>query len=226
MLQPVRSTQLTSINALHTAFLVIVPSIERHGRICFRDLKCPDARQEVICEMVALCWQWFRRLAHRGKDGSRFPTVLARYAARHVRAGRRLCGREPAQDIMAPAGRRRHGFARGTLHGHGTMFHRTVLGNSLADVLYDNTRTPPPEAAAFRCDFPAWRQTRCERDRRLIDALMQGERTGDLAKAFGLTAARVSQLRREFHDDWRSFCDEPSVTPCQPANSRPTERVG
>lgn len=192
----------------------------------FRDLKCPDARQEVVSEMVALCWQWFRRLARRGKDGSRFPSVLARYAAHHVRAGRRFCGRESARDIMAPAGRRRHGFAQVTLHYHGTMFHRTVLGTALADVVCDNTRTPPPDAAAFRCDFPAWRQTRCERDRRLIDALMQGERTSDLAKAFGLTAARVSQLRREFHDDWNSFCGEALVTPGRSGDARSTEAVG
>jgi hypothetical protein len=158
--------------------------------------------------MVALCWQWFQRLAHRGKDGRRFPSVLARYAAHHVRAGRRLCGREPTRDVLATAGRRRHGFAVRRLHDHATMFHRTELGKTLADVLCDNSRTPPPDAAAFRCDFPAWRKTRCARDQRLIDALMQGERTRDLARKFRLSAARVSQLRREFHDDWQSFCGE------------------
>src|SRR5260370_23224307 len=123
MLQPVGSIQQISTKDLHTAFLVIVPSIERYGRMCFRDLKCADARQEVICEMVALCWQSFRRLALRGKDGSRFPTVLARYAARHIRAGRRLCGQE-ARDIMSPAGRRRHGLAVPTLPDDRTMFHK------------------------------------------------------------------------------------------------------
>jgi hypothetical protein len=208
MLTSVRSTLHTSIDALHTAFLGIAPQVQRHGRIHFRHLKCRDTREEVICEMLGLCWLWFRRLARRGKDGSRFPAVLAQYAARHVQAGRRLCGREPARDVMSSAGRRRHSHAVRTLPDDRTMFHKTGLGKTLADVLCDNSRTPPPDAAAFRCDFPAWRKTRCERDQRLIDALMQGERTRDLANTFGLTAARISQLRREFHDDWQSFCGE------------------
>jgi hypothetical protein len=205
------SLKRTSISALHAAFLQIAPRIQRHGRIHFRDLRCRDTREEVICEMVALSWLWFQRLAHRGKDGSRFPCALARYAAHHVRAGRRLCGREPTRDVLSTAGPRRHGFALRRLDDQAPMFHRTELGKTLADVLCDNARTPPPDAAAFRCDFPRWRKTRCERDQRLIDALMQGERTRDLARTFRLSAARVSQLRREFYDDWNSFCGEPAA---------------
>jgi hypothetical protein len=36
---------------------------------------------------------------------------------------------------------------------------------------------------------------------------MRGERTGDLAKKYSLSPARVSQLRREFFADWCRFCD-------------------
>jgi hypothetical protein len=57
----------------------------------------------------------------------------------------------------------------------------------------------------FRVDFPAWRNTRTERDRRIIDRLLLGERTGAVAKEFGLSPGRVAQLRREFHDDWLRF---------------------
>jgi hypothetical protein len=35
---------------------------------------------------------------------------------------------------------------------------------------------------------------------------MRGERTLDVAGRHGLSPARVSQLRREFHDDWARFC--------------------
>jgi hypothetical protein len=38
---------------------------------------------------------------------------------------------------------------------------------------------------------------------------MLGERTLDVAARHGITAARVSQLRREFHDDWEFFCAGP-----------------
>ena len=62
-----------------------------------------------------------------------------------------------------------------------------------------------PDQAAFRVDFPAWLSTRTERDRRIIDDMMMNERTDALADWFGLSPARVSQLRREYCDDWRRF---------------------
>jgi hypothetical protein len=86
-------------------------------------------------------------------------------------------------------------------------------GGVLEEALHDNTQTPPDEQAAFRVDFSAWVERRPKRDRRLIRAMLLGERTGELADRFGLTAGRISQLRREFHDDWSAFCGEgPALT--------------
>ena len=36
-----------------------------------------------------------------------------------------------------------------------------------------------------------------------------GERTSEVARKHGLTAGRVSQLRRDFLEDWYRFCGEP-----------------
>jgi hypothetical protein len=52
---------------LHIKFLVLLPKIETHGRIYFRYLR-PHRKEEALQEMRALAWQWFRRLAQRGKD--------------------------------------------------------------------------------------------------------------------------------------------------------------
>jgi hypothetical protein len=79
--------------------------------------------------------------------------------------------------------------------------HETVFDEALRD----NTLTPVDEQVAFRLDFPAWRQTRSERDRQLLDDLMCGERTATVSQKYGLSRGRVSQLRREFHDDWQRF---------------------
>ena len=46
-------------------------------------------------------------------------------------------------------------------------------------------------------------------DRLVLDDLMLGERTLDVAGKYGLSPGRVSQLRREFLLDWRRYCDEP-----------------
>jgi hypothetical protein len=181
----------------------VLPKVLSHGRVYFRHLRA-ERQEEAVAEMVALAWKWHRRLDERGKDAARFPTALASYAARAVRSGRRACGQERGRDALSPSAQRRYGFLVSTLPGVSTL-----SDNPLAEALADNTRTPPDQQCAFRLDFPAWRLTRAERDRRIIDDLMAGERTSDVAGRHGLSPGRVSQLRREFHDDWARFCAEP-----------------
>jgi hypothetical protein len=189
---------------LHRQFLSILPRIERHANIYFRHVKCLQKRADLIAETIAHCWKWFCDLAGRGKDATRFPATLAYVATRHVKNGRRLCGAEPLDDVMSSRAQHRHGF-----FVQGLPSYETAEGNNEAlDALRDNTQTPPPDQAAFRIDFPAWRRTRTERDRRVIDELMRGERTKDVSKRHGLTAGRISQLRRDFRHDWNLFCGD------------------
>ena len=193
-----------SPHALQAAFLVCVwPRVVTHGRVYFRHLRRAD-REEAVQEMVGLSWMWFVRLAGRGQDGSRFASGLARFAARAVRSGRRVCGQESGRDALSPSAQRRHGFLVSALPEVSTL-----SDNPLAEALHDNTQTPPDEQCAFRIDFPAWRATHAERDRQLLDDLMLGERTLDVAGKYGLSPGRVSQLRREFLLDWRRYVSEP-----------------
>lgn len=188
---------------LQTRFLPLLPRIERHARIHFRHLRCPHAFGDAVAECIALAWKWFVRLAQRGRDAAAFVTTLATFAARAVHSGRRLCGQQPARDVTSPRARRRHGFALQTLPAD-----HILDADPLAEALTDNNRSAVPDQVVFRCDFPAWVRRRGGRDRRLIRALMVGERTLDVARRFGLSPARVSQLRREFRADWLAFCDE------------------
>jgi hypothetical protein len=190
------------LHSLQLAFLSIVPRIELHGRVCFRAKSWPD-REEAVAEMVALCWKWFLRLAEQGKDATRFPSVLATFAARAVHSGRRLAGACKAKDVLSPVAQRRHGFVVGRLPDFSTL-----NGNPLSEALHDNTRSPVPDQVAFRFDFPAWLATLAVRDRSIAQDMAQGHRTGELADAYGLSPARVSQLRREFHRDWQTFCGD------------------
>jgi hypothetical protein len=198
---------------LHTAFLSILPRIVTHARVSCRGLRCPHSREEFVAEVVALAWQWFVRLVEKGKDPLQFPTTLAAYAARAVRSGRRLCGQERSKDALSPLAQRRHGFrveplpasTRRPFEEVRAGFSRQRL-DAFEERLRDNAVTPPPDAAAFRIDFPDWLRSRTERDRRLIEDLMRDERTLDLASKHGLSPSRVSQLRRQFLEDWRHFC--------------------
>jgi hypothetical protein len=194
------SLPATPLSPLHAAFLSVVPRIEAHGRVYFRHLKCPDRREDAVAEMVALSWLWFLRLAGKGKDATRFPAALATYSARAVRAGRKLAGKDRAGDVLSPMAQSRCGFTVRSLPCHSTL-----SGNPLEEALTDNTRSPVPDQVSFRIDWPCWLATHGDRDRRIINALMVGERTGDVASRHGLTAGRISQLRARFREDWLSF---------------------
>jgi hypothetical protein len=128
-------------------------------------------------------------------------TALASFAVRAVQAGRRVTGSESSQDVLSVTAKLRHGVR---------VFHLPESGilasNGWQEAVADNARTPHDEQAAFRIDFPAWLATRSDRDRRLIADLAVGERTGDVARKYGLSAGRVSQLRRAFCEDWTRFC--------------------
>src|SRR5262249_9710092 len=60
--------------------------------------------------MLALTWRWFLRLIELGKDPLQFPSALADFAARAVKAGRRLCGKHGGKDVLNPLAQRRHDF--------------------------------------------------------------------------------------------------------------------
>ena len=208
---------------LQAAFLSILPRIELHGRITFRYLKCAHRREDAVAEMVAFSWLWFRRLIEQGKDPLAFASRIAGFAARRVKCGRRVCGQAKGKDVLSGVAQRRHGFHVESLPASTTTSHEerytAVRGQQRQDVweerLRDNTQTPVPEQVAFRIDFPAWLVTLTGRERRIVREMARNERTLDLSKRFELSPARISQLRREFHDDWNVFGEE------SPANDEP-----
>src|SRR5262245_756763 len=102
MTAPAPSAGGPSSARLHASFLLILPRIEAHGRVVFRNVRCPHRREEFISEMVALVWLWCVRLHRKGKDPLQFPSALATFAARQVRSGRRLTGIEKPKDVLSP----------------------------------------------------------------------------------------------------------------------------
>jgi hypothetical protein len=179
---------------------VVMPAVERHARVYFRHVKCPERRADLTAEAVGLAWKWFRRMAKKGKDGTRFPTAIATLAARAANSGRRVAGQEKSKDVLSPLARRRHGFAVEKLPDFSTL-----SGNPLAEALHDDRRSPVPDQAAFRIDFPAWLDTFDSRRRSMILDMAQGHRTQELADKYGVSEARISQIRREAAEEWTTF---------------------
>ncbi len=81
----------------------------------------------------------------------------------------------------------------------------TLSANPLCDALADNTVTPVDEQVAFRIDFPQWLATYAVRNRGIILDLMAGERALEVSEKYRLSPGRVSQMRAQYHGDWRRF---------------------
>jgi hypothetical protein len=197
-------------NLLQSRFLGILPKIERHGRCYFRHLRCSSTKEDRIAEMIAISWKWFLRLVEQGKDPAKFPSVIATFAAKAVRNGRRLCGQEKSKDTLSFVAQQRNSFVV-------TKFpdFSTLESNPLEAALVDNTQSPVPEQVHFRLDFPSWQRTLDEKKRRITRQMMLGHRTLDLANEFRISPARISQLRQELRQSWREFITEVTIPPHQ-----------
>jgi DNA-directed RNA polymerase specialized sigma24 family protein len=184
-------------------FLAILPQIERHALFAFRGVKDPGRHDDCVQETLALCWRWCCRLWEQGKDAREFPTTLASFATRHVRSGRSFVGKKTYRnDALSPLAQTIHGFLTRALPGV-----EAQTGSPWQAALQDNTQSPPDEQAAFRIDFPAFLATRSDRDRRIAEDMMLGDTTLELSGRHGVSPGRISQLRRQFHADWRAFTE-------------------
>src|SRR5262249_36163093 len=153
------------------------------------------------------------RITEVDKDINTFVTTLATYDVRHVRSGRRLCGRECSKDVLSALAHHRHGFhveplASSTRHTHQTLYadpHGQDRADALEDRLRDNTQSPVPEQAAFRIDSPAWLVQLGQRERAIAQDMALDHGTNELAVRHKVSPGRISQLRREFCLDWQRF---------------------
>lgn len=128
--------------------------------------------------------------------------MLATFAAKAVRSGRRVCGQLKAKDVLSERAQERHGFCVGKLPDCSTL-----NTNPLAEAQADTPDTDPSELAQATLDFSAWRRTRSRRDKKLLHDMMLGERTQVLARKYRLSQSRVSQLRSDFRTDYTRYIE-------------------
>jgi hypothetical protein len=197
------SSLCASASVNQTVFVErVLPAVEKHARFAFRSLP-RGAREEMVAECVAVAWASFVRLVKRGKDPATFASALGTYAVRHVKSGRYVDGIESSKDVLSPRARKRRGFKVERLTRH-----NTVEGTEWQEAVTEPTRTPPPDAAAFRIDFPRWLESLGERNRRIADDLMLGNRGDQTARKFGISPGRIAQLRAEYYRLWQRFHGE------------------
>jgi DNA-binding NarL/FixJ family response regulator len=179
-------------------FLEMLPLIRQQALAAFRNLRV-EARADLTQEVIARAYSAFVRLVQRGKSSLAYPTPLALYAIRQVRACRRVGCQQNINDVLSPYARRRREFAVERLDG---FDERT---GAWRQSLVEDRRAGPAETAAARLDLAAWFGKLTARNRKIARALALGEPTCVVARRFGLTSGRVSQLRNWFRAHWEQF---------------------
>ena len=81
------------------------------------------------------------------------------------------------------------------------------LQDTFEERLRDNTQSPVPDQAAFRIDWPTYFNSLTDRDQRLAEFLSLGHTAKQAARVFGISPARVTQLRQQWCREWRR-CQE------------------
>jgi hypothetical protein len=145
----------------------------------------------------------FDRLVQRRKEADDHPTPLAWYAIKQVRTGRRVGGKLNIDDITSPYARASRGIAA---ERRGKFDHEN---NEWRAVLVEDRRAGPAEIAASRIDVAAWFRSLDRTKRRIAKLLARGEATGTVARKFGLSPGRISQLRAELQQSWLTMQGEP-----------------
>ena len=178
------------------SFLKILNIQFRHA--C-RFMRHRHEREEAIQEMTALAFALYKRLSEHGRTDI-FSTPIGNYAIRSYFDGRRFTGMS-ATDITSPRCQR---LDRAIVHG---FDYCGSSDNRVREIFICDKHHSPSTIACFNIDFEAWTNSLDTRKREILFAILDGNSTSELAKRFGVSPGRISQLRQELTASWHEFAD-------------------
>jgi hypothetical protein len=187
-------------------FLAMLPRIRRQAGYYLRRVSKKE-RADAIQEVVASAFVNYVRLIERGNADLAYAGPLARYGACQYLAGRRVGSRMNGHDVTSDYCRQKKGVSVEQLD------HFDNPTDEWQQIVVEDRHSGPAEVAGTRIDFGAWLESLPERTRHVAETLATGEATSHVARIFGISASRVSQLRRELHDGWLLFTGEVVAVP-------------
>ena len=187
-------------------FLAMLPRIRKQAVFYLRHLPRQD-RADAVQEVVASSFVSYVRLIERGKSDLAYAGPLARYGAYQYLSGRRVGNRLNGHDVTSDYCQR----SKRILVEQLDRFDDPT--SEWDQLVVEDRRSTPADVAATRVDFRAWLESMPERTRHVAETLATGEATSHVARMFGCSASRVSQLRRELYHAWLVFTGEaPTAT--------------
>ena len=187
----------------HRKFVKMLPAIVKCARFAFRHIRGQD-RQDLIQETIANAMVAFRRLVRRGKECVAHASVLAKYAIRQIKDGRRVGSKLNVREMLSKYAQKHKGFHVERID------HFDPQEQEWTQTVVEDRTAGPADIARTRIDFADWLDSLNRRDRRVAEFLANGETTKAAARKFRISQGRISQLRRELAEHWKRFTgDEP-----------------
>ena len=188
-------SELATSRRWQTNFLSLMPTVQHHAGICFRRFPS-EARQEAIAATIARAFVDYGILVQQRKLAQVYPSSLADFAVRRIRAGRPVGAPQNTRDLFNRDPHRLCIQSLTPCHaGDGTW----------RELVLESHRVTPADQAAFNLDFQDWLGHWSRRHRKIITTLAAGHRTRDVALRFRTSCCRISQLRRRYQRSWEQF---------------------
>ena len=182
-------------------FMAMLPRIRRQAAYYLRRVSKKD-RADAIQEVVASAFVSYVRLIERGKSDLAYAGPLARYGACQYLAGRRVGHSMNGRDLTSDLCRQKNGVSVEQLD----QFDNPT--DEWQQIVVEDRHSGPADVASTRIDFGAWLAQLTRRTRQIAKDLAEGYSTSEVAGKHGLSASRISQLRRELYHAWLVFTGE------------------
>ena len=199
MIAPLQTKRPQIVGRHHQEqFLELLPQIRSQASRAFRRLGS-ESREDLIEEVIANAFCAYVSLVRRGRENNAYATSLANFAIRQAIAGRRVGSSSRNHDVTSPFARSARGILVERLDDEQSAWRAALV---------EDRRASPADTAAARIDVAAWFRAMPESHRQIASALAMGETTSEVARQFGLSAARVSQIRGLLKASWETFQGE------------------
>jgi hypothetical protein len=182
-------------NEWQDAFVEMLPEIKKWLRLAFCRL-ASEAREDAMSEGVVHCLLAYVRLHEQGRTEVATASSLAWYSSRQVRRGRPAVGRMNSKEPLS----------RYAQVGSRNRFERQ--NGEWIDKLAEDKRASVADQVAAKLDVRAWFATLTKRMKEIAKDLACGCSTSEVANKHGVTAGRISQLRRTLEESWAAFQGE------------------
>lgn len=153
--------------------------------------------EELVQDATASAAEMLEAVEKAGKKP--FPNSIAYYSIQRTKSGRRSYG-DIRCDVMSPGFQMDNEGSVCSMQEQVCDEDEMTVGDTIASKSEDTA------AKVLRqIDWAAFLETLDARKRRIVEELMFGYGTGDIARLFSVSASRVVQLKREIAQDIKDF---------------------